>query len=541
MEEGKEFEASDYDDGEYDDLQEGPEELGKALIKNSANGNLNEVVSLIKRRANVDYLDKKGGSALMWSSSQGHFNIVRYLLDHGAYVPIPEPSDNISATGLNTPLHWATFNGHIEVIWLLIKKGFACDRVDRFGNNCIHHAVASSRIDILETFLAFGVAADHKNSRGHQPIQLTSDETIKESLNAAISARKCKKCNSIFDLRNTRHLCQICKRYFCNKCKITTWIFINAQSTEEDKPVCRCIDCQSQIDKAEIEMSEKIEMNLYGDLDGALKQIRDKNIVVDPKLLDKARNELERLKTEGVISKYIDSLSYVENYKTIQKSVFILKGMLDDAIKRGVTIDSVISERADKESRRLISERNLRYQIDITNPGEASSETVMLLEDLVTNAEAHDVASEYIDCAKVIILKMKENIEAHYILRLFLDYPLREYPEPIQVDSRGRKIPPKTPPAPKEEVKKNVKKKKEPKFLIPDWAIDLSALITQVDNLDKLMKKCQHLELSNDFIDQAKENMIRMKKEIKFRQQQEEELRLIAEKKAADRKKNKNK
>ena len=60
MEEGKEFEASDYDDGEYDDLQEGPEELGKALIKNSANGNLNEVVSLIKRRANVDYLDKKG-------------------------------------------------------------------------------------------------------------------------------------------------------------------------------------------------------------------------------------------------------------------------------------------------------------------------------------------------------------------------------------------------------------------------------------------------------------------------------------------------
>ena len=288
-------------------------------------------------------------------------------------------------------------------------------------------------------------------------------------------------------------------------------------------------------------MNEKIEMNQYGDLDGALKQVREKNIIVDTKLLEKARIEHERLKTEELILKYIESLSYVGNYKTIQKSVFVLKSMLEDAINKGVVLDPIIMERADKESRRLISERNLRYQVDITNPGEASSETVMLLEDLVADAEAHDVAVVYIECAKVIILKMKENIEAHYILRLFLDYPLREYPEPVLLDSRGRKIPPKSPTPQKEEAKKNAKKKKEPKFLIPDWATELPALVIQVDNLDKLMKKAQHLELSDDFMDQAKENIIRMKKEIKFRQQQEEELRMIAEKKAADRKKNKNK
>jgi len=116
---------------------------------------------------------------------------------------------------------------------------------------------------------------------------------------------------------------------------------------------------------------------------------------------------------------------------------------------------------------------------------------------------------------------------------------LREYPEPVLLDSRGRKIPPKTPQ--KEEAKKPVKKKKEPKFLIPDWATELSALVNQVNSLDNLMKKAQHLELSNEFLDQAKENMIRMKKEIKFRQQMEEEARLLAEKKAAERKKNKNK
>ncbi|OMJ71288.1 hypothetical protein SteCoe_30549 [Stentor coeruleus] len=542
MEEGENFEVNEYDDENYEEPQEDPDEIGKTLVKCSANGNAAEVNSLIKRKANVNYLDRKGWSSLMWASAQGHANVVKILIDHGAIVVIPEQIDKSSSIGVNTPLHWATFNGHIEVIWLLIKKGLNYNEIDRFGNNCIHHAVASARVDILETFLAFGVATDHKNSRGHQPIQLTSDSYIKKILITAISARKCMKCKSTFDLRNTRHLCQVCKNYFCSNCKITTWMFINADSKEEDKPVCRCNDCQAEIDKAEIEMNEKIDMNNYENLDIAIKSIKEKNITVDPKLLEKARIEHERLKNEGVIEQYIESLAYVENYKTIQKSVFLLKNMLDDAKKQGVNIDKRTIDKAEKETSRLISERNLRYQIDITNPAEASSQTVMILEDLCTIAEGYAVATEYIDAAKIIILKMKENIEAHYILRLFLDYPIREYPEPVQVDSRGRKIPPKTPPAPpKEEAKKNTRKKKEPKFLIPDWATELSALITQVDNLDKLMKKAQHLELDNEFLDKAKENIIRMKKEIKFRQQQEEEQRLIAEKKAAEKKKNKNK
>jgi Ankyrin repeats (3 copies) len=539
MEEVKISEGSEDEEG-YDNAKENPDELGKSLIKNAANGNLNEVISLLKRKADVNYQDKKGWSALMWSSSQGHVDVVIALINHGASIVVPEQLDKVSNTGFNTPLHWATFNGHIEVIWVLIKKGFNYNEVDRFGNNCIHHAVASSRVDILETFLAFGVAGDHKNSRGHQPIQLTSDETVKSILNSAIKARKCKMCGSVFDLRNTRHLCQVCKRYFCRDCKTTTWMFIKPESTEENMPVCRCSECQSQIDKAEIEMNEKIEMNKLEDLSIAIAQVRERGVIVDPKLLEKARIEQERLRTEGSILKYIDSLAYVENYKTIQKSVFVLKGMLEDATKRGVEIDEKIILRADKECARLISERNLRYQVDIINPSEASSEVVMLLEDLAGIAEVQSVSNDYIDAAKVIILKMKENIEAHYILRLFLDYPLRDYPEPVLLDSRGRKIPPKASPA-KEEAKKVTKKKKEPKFLIPDWATELSALITQVENLDKLTKKAQHLELTQDFLDQAKENLIRMKKEINFRKQQEEELRQIAEKKAADKKKNKNK
>lgn len=53
------FEGSDYGDENYDS-QEGPEELGKQLIKYSANGNLSEVTSLLKRRAQINYPGQEG-------------------------------------------------------------------------------------------------------------------------------------------------------------------------------------------------------------------------------------------------------------------------------------------------------------------------------------------------------------------------------------------------------------------------------------------------------------------------------------------------
>jgi hypothetical protein len=57
------------------------------------------------------------------------------------------------------------------------------------------------------------------------------------------------------------------------------------------------------------------------------------------KLLEKGKIEHERLRTEGVIARYLDSIAYVEDYKTIQKSVNVITDMLDDAKVRDVKID----------------------------------------------------------------------------------------------------------------------------------------------------------------------------------------------------------
>ena len=124
---------------------------------------------------------------------------------------------------------------------------------------------------------------------------------------------------------------------------------------------------------------------------------------------------------------------------------------------------------------------------------------------------------------------MKETIDSQIILRRFLDYPMREYPDFAPVD-------PKKKPNPAEEAKK---KRKEPKIAVPSWAEELPGVVKQVESLEIILRKAAVLELSQDFIDQSKENISRMRKEIKFRQMEEEEARQAAEKKLADKNKKK--
>ena len=118
-----------------------------------------------------------------------------------------------------------------------------------------------------------------------------------------------------------------------------------------------------------------------------------------------------------------------------------------------------------------------------------------------------------------------------------MDYPLREYPEPEVLDPRKRGATKPATPDPKKAPPK--KKKKEPKFMVPDWAEEISALQAQVEALDKLIKEAAVLELNEDFLAQAKENLNRMRKEIRFRNQADEEAKAEAEKRKAEARKNK--
>jgi len=56
-----------------------------------------------------------GGSPINEAASEGHLDVVRYLLEVGAELDISDPVRN--------PLFGAIYGGHIDIVKLLVEKG----------------------------------------------------------------------------------------------------------------------------------------------------------------------------------------------------------------------------------------------------------------------------------------------------------------------------------------------------------------------------------------------------------------------------------
>lgn len=69
---------------------------------------------------------------------------------------------------------------------------------------------------------------------------------------------------------------------------------------------------------------------------------------------------------------------------------------------------------------------------------------------------------------------MSGNIQAREILQMLLAYPEREYPVEEPLDKKKKMT---MKPKEDDSKKKKKRKKKEPPFPIPEWALELEALI----------------------------------------------------------------
>ncbi len=96
----------------------------------------------------------------------------------------------------------------------------------------------------------------------------------------------------------------------------------------------------------------------------------------------------------------------------------------------------------------------------------ATKDTVQKLQDLISQANEFSVEQKFLDNANGLCGKMEDNITARETLKLLLDYPQREYPEPEPLDAKGKPIKQKD-----DKKKAKKKKKREPAFPTPEWAI----------------------------------------------------------------------
>lgn len=119
------------------------------LLQASADGDVRKVreVLVANKASNIlNGTDESGWSALHFSASNGHFLVVRELLQNFAYVHSVDQNRM-------TPLHCASWNNHVDIIDLLVQVGADVDAITATGLAPIHLAASYNQYDAVERLL----------------------------------------------------------------------------------------------------------------------------------------------------------------------------------------------------------------------------------------------------------------------------------------------------------------------------------------------------------------------------------------------------
>ncbi|WP_353952824.1 ankyrin repeat domain-containing protein [Knoellia sp. S7-12] len=129
---------------------------------------------LIERGADVNGKDETQQSAYLIATSEGHLELLRLTLRHGAKV---DDKDSWNGTGLIR----AAERGHALVVGELLQAGIDRDHVNRIGYQAIHEAVwlgedTADYVDTVRVLVAGGVQLDRPSgTEGLTPIEMARE------------------------------------------------------------------------------------------------------------------------------------------------------------------------------------------------------------------------------------------------------------------------------------------------------------------------------------------------------------------------------
>ncbi|CAC5384791.1 ANKRD50 [Mytilus coruscus] len=91
------------------------ESWNEKLLKAARTGNVNDVKICLENKADIDYQNDDGWTALMFAARWGHLEICRLLIDTGCKIDI---------TDINgyTALHYAAEEGHLQITRYLVEQ-----------------------------------------------------------------------------------------------------------------------------------------------------------------------------------------------------------------------------------------------------------------------------------------------------------------------------------------------------------------------------------------------------------------------------------
>ncbi|XP_046326546.2 ankyrin repeat domain-containing protein 50-like [Haliotis rufescens] len=159
-------------------------------------GQLEMVKLLVSKGADMTLVDNFGDNILNLACDEGHTEILQYVLSQDM-----QAINNRGRYG-RTPVVWAAFEGHRDILELLVKKGVDLSLVSEHRNNILHLACCGGHVDIVKYVLSQNVV--DANSRGHggmTPAMFTAEEGHKEIY--MVLVKKGVDLSSISDEGNT--------------------------------------------------------------------------------------------------------------------------------------------------------------------------------------------------------------------------------------------------------------------------------------------------------------------------------------------------
>ncbi|RUS72620.1 hypothetical protein EGW08_019618 [Elysia chlorotica] len=138
-----------------------------ALWCAAGDGHLDIVKLLIKHGACVNSKTATNSTPLRAACFDGHLSIVKYLLEQGADHTIPNKYNN-------TCLMISCYKGHADVVRHLLEKGADPDLKAHCGATSIHFAAECGRLEVVKELVRFG-ASMLVNDLGMTPLMVAAE------------------------------------------------------------------------------------------------------------------------------------------------------------------------------------------------------------------------------------------------------------------------------------------------------------------------------------------------------------------------------
>ncbi|XP_011501459.1 PREDICTED: palmitoyltransferase ZDHHC17 isoform X2 [Ceratosolen solmsi marchali] len=134
------------------------------IVRATQYGALERVTELVEAGADVNQLDAETVTLLHWAAINNRREIVKYLIAKGAIV------NAIGGELASTPLHWATRQGHLATVVILMRSGADPTLRDCEGSSCIHSAAQFGHTAVVAYLVAKGVNPSMQDRSAMTPL-----------------------------------------------------------------------------------------------------------------------------------------------------------------------------------------------------------------------------------------------------------------------------------------------------------------------------------------------------------------------------------